>query len=186
MIYLILFYEFFKIGLLAVGGGLASLPFLQDMVARYGWITSDELLNMIAISESTPGPIGTNVATYVGFTIGGVPGALVATLSEVAPSIIIITLIARSLKSWGDNPLVKGAFSALRPAVAGLIGAVALTLARSELLHVESWQLGGLFSALDWPAIVMFGVLVALIMRFKWHPVLVMAGAAVIGIVFQM
>ena len=86
MIYLHLFWEFFKTGLFSIGGGLATLPFLRQMGQRYHWFTETELANMLAVSESTPGPIGVNMATYVGFTAGGIPGAVIATLGLVAPS----------------------------------------------------------------------------------------------------
>lgn len=183
MNYVILFLEFFKIGLLAIGGGMASLPFLHEMVQKYGWITEDELINMIAVSEATPGPIGTNVATYVGYTIGGVPGALIATLSEVAPSVLIITLLARWLPTWSKNKIVQGGFAAVRPAVAGLIGAVALGLARSEFLRVDGWQLGTLLQNVDWAGLGIGAVLFLLLQRYDWHPVLVIVGAAAVGIV---
>lgn len=183
MIYVILFLEFFKIGLLAIGGGMASLPFLHEMVQKYGWITEDELINMIAVSEATPGPIGTNVATYVGFTVGGVPGALAATLGEVAPSVFIITMLARWLPRWSQNRVVQGGFAAVRPAVAGLIGAVALGLARSEFLRVDSWELTALFQNVDWLGLGIGAVLFVLLQRYDWHPVLVILGSAVIGMV---
>lgn len=186
MIYLILFLEFFKIGLLSIGGGLASLPFLQELVEKYGWITHDELLNMIAISESTPGPIGTNVATYVGFTVGGVPGALIATFAEVAPAVITITLLSRYLRSLSKNPIVQGGFAALRPAVAGLIGAVAFQMARSEFLPAVVSELTGLVQTLDWGAIGLGALLLFVLQKYDWHPILVLAGSAVVGILFQM
>ena len=90
MIYLRLFYEFFKTGLFAIGGGLATLPFLSDMADRTGWFTQAQLADMLAVSESTPGPVGVNMATYVGFETGGILGAVVATLGLVAPSVIVI------------------------------------------------------------------------------------------------
>lgn len=182
MTYLILYWEFFKIGLFAIGGGLASLPFLQEAVAKHGWITQDQLLNMIAISESTPGPIGINTATFVGYEVGGVPGGIIATLGEVSPSLIVIILLAQTLRKYNQHPLVLGAFGAIRPAVAGLIGAVAIGLGRSELL-VEA---GSWLGQLNLGAILMFGVILYLSERFKWHPVLFLAGAAVVGIVFRM
>ncbi len=95
MIYLRLFYEFFKAGLFSIGGGLATLPFLYDISDTTGWFTHGQLADMLAISESTPGPIGINMATYVGFTTGGVPGAVIATVGIITPSIIVILLIAR-------------------------------------------------------------------------------------------
>ena len=111
MLYLHLFYEFFKTGLFAVGGGLATLPFLNDMADRTGWFTRAQLADMLAVSESTPGPIGVNMATYVGFTTGGVPGSLIATLGLIAPSIIIILIVANLLKAFRDSKYVSAAFT---------------------------------------------------------------------------
>ena len=96
MIYLQLFWEFFKTGLFAIGGGMATVPFLFDISARTGWFTASELANMIAVSESTPGPIGINMATYVGFETAGILGSVIATLGLVIPSIIIIVIIISS------------------------------------------------------------------------------------------
>ena len=121
MIFLQLFWEFFKTGLFAVGGGMATVPFLFDISSRTGWFTASELANMIAISESTPGPIGVNMATYVGFETAGIPGGLVATFGLVLPSIIIIVIISCLLSRFSDNPIVKTVFKYLRPAVIGLL-----------------------------------------------------------------
>lgn len=186
MTYLVLYWEFFKIGLFAIGGGLASLPFLQEAAAKHGWITQDQLLNMIAISESTPGPIGINTATFVGYEVGGVLGGIIATLGEVSPSVIVIVLLAQTLRKYNDHPLVQGAFSAIRPAVAGLIGAVAIGLAQTELFVMAVWRMGDVLGALNLGAIAMFGVILFMLERFKWHPVLFLAGGAVVGIVFGM
>ena len=106
MIYLQLFFEFFKAGLFAIGGGLATIPFLTDIGQRTGWFTSGELANMIAISESTPGPMGVNMATYVGFHTGGIAGGVIATLGLVAPSIIVILIIARFLQKFRRDPMM--------------------------------------------------------------------------------
>ena len=105
-VYLRLYWEFFKTGLFAVGGGMATLPFLKDIGQSTGWYTYTDLMNMLAVSESTPGPIGINMATYVGFTVGGVPGAVIATLGEVTPSIIVILIVAMMLKKFRDNRYV--------------------------------------------------------------------------------
>ena len=107
MIYLMLFYEFFKTGLFAVGGGMATLPFLDAMALKTGWFTQAQLIDMIAISESTPGPIGVNMATYVGFTTAGPLGSIIATLGLIAPSIIVILIIAKFLSKFKDSPIVK-------------------------------------------------------------------------------
>lgn len=186
MIYLLLFAEFFKIGLFSIGGGLATLPFLQELADTRGWITSSQLLDMIAVSESTPGPIGINTATFVGNATAGLFGGMVATAGIVAPSIIIIILIARSLSAFGEHPLVQGAFAGVRPVVAGLIGAVALELGRSELLNLEQWGIGSLLTWIRPQAIVLFAVVLVLAMTKRWHPVLYLAGAAVVGIALRL
>ncbi len=121
MIFLRLFWEFFKTGLFAIGGGMATVPFLFDISARTNWFTTSELANMIAISESTPGPIGVNMATYVGYETAGILGGLIATLGLVAPSVIIIVVLASIISRFNDSPLVKTLFKYLRPAVIGLI-----------------------------------------------------------------
>ena len=117
-----LFYEFFKIGLFAVGGGPATIPFLQDLArSDYGWFNEDQLGVMIAIAESTPGPIGVNMATYAGYNAAGVLGGIVATLGLVTPSVIVIVLVAGFLKAFKENEYVKGAFSGIRPIVTALV-----------------------------------------------------------------
>lgn len=130
MTFLYLFLEFFKIGLFAVGGGPATIPFLQDLArSDYGWFNPEELGVMVAVAESTPGPIGINMATYAGYnagfgefgTIGGVFGGITATLGLVTPSIIVIILVAGFLKSFKENEYVKGAFSGIRPVVTALV-----------------------------------------------------------------
>ena len=129
----LLFFEFFKTGLFAVGGGLATVPFIRDMGATYGWITEAELANIIAIAESTPGPIGVNAATYVGYLVCGIPGAIVATIGLVTPSVIIIVLIAKAIKKYSDSYLVKSLFKSLRPAAIGLITAAGFSLLLTSL-----------------------------------------------------
>ena len=128
MLYLQLFWEFFKTGLFAVGGGLATLPFLQDMADRTGWFTHAQLADMLAVSESTPGPIGVNMATYVGFTTGGIGGALVATIGLVTPSVIVILIVAAFLKAFRDSKWVSAAFYGLRPASTALVAAAGISV----------------------------------------------------------
>ena len=128
MLYLQLFWEFFKTGLFAVGGGLATLPFLQDMADRTGWFTHAQLADMLAVSESTPGPIGVNMATYVGFTTGGIGGALVATIGLVTPSVIVILIVAAFLNAFRDSKWVSAAFYGLRPASTGHIAAAGFSV----------------------------------------------------------
>ena len=152
----ILFFEFFKTGLFAVGGGLATVPFLRDMGAAYGWLSEAELANIIAIAESTPGPIGVNAATYVGYLVCGIPGAVVATIGLVTPSVIIIVLIAKAIKKYYNSYLVQSLFKALRPAAIGLITAAGFSLLLTSL-GVKANFLRFTFSA-DWYSLLKLGI----------------------------
>lgn len=185
MTLLIVFYEFFKIGLFTVGGGLAALPFLQQLISKYGWITSDQLLDMIAISESTPGPIGINVATFVGYRTAGIFGGVLATLSVALPSLIIILLVANWLRKVNEHPVVQGAFAGIRPAVAGLIGAVALELGQNDLLHRPTGNAVAWLEYFNWPGLALFSVIMVAMLRFKVHPIALLGSAAIIGLVFR-
>ena len=124
----LLFFEFFKTGLFAVGGGLATIPFIREMGAAYGWITEAEIANIIAIAESTPGPIGVNTATYVGFKVAGITGSVIATIGLVTPSVIIIILVAKAIRKYADSHVVKSLFTSIRPAAIGLITAAGFSL----------------------------------------------------------
>lgn len=194
MIYLQLFYEFFKTGLFAIGGGLATLPFLYNLSDKTGWFTHTDLTNMIAVSESTPGPIGVNTATYVGFTVKGLLGAIVATLGLVAPSIIIILIIACFLKAFRNSRLVDSAFYGLRPASTGLIAAAGIPVLVTSILTVDSLYAllsGGItVSMIKWPAVALAVVIYVLTNHVKktkgLHPILFIAFAAVVGVVFHL
>ncbi|MCL2020476.1 MAG: chromate transporter [Oscillospiraceae bacterium] len=128
MNFLNLIIEFFKIGLLAIGGGLATIPFLRETAQRYDWFTEAELVDMIAVAESVPGPLGVNIAAYAGFNAAGVLGVAAASLSLVLPSVVIILLISRFLKRFGENRIAGGVFQVLRPAATGLIAGALLLL----------------------------------------------------------
>lgn len=186
MIYIKLFFLFFKIGLFSIGGGLATLPFLQDLADKYDWITSKELINMIAISESTPGPIGINTATFVGYKAAGVFGGIITTLGIVTPSIIIIILIAHYFKRFNEKPLVKGAFLGIRPAVTGLIASVCFEIIRISILNIERFNLSkNILDLINVKETILFAVVLYLIYRYKKHPIIYIAGAAVVGVVFK-
>ena len=190
MIFLRLFWEFFKTGLFAVGGGMATLPFLYDMAEKTGWFTAAELADMIAVSESTPGPIGVNMATYVGFTTAGVPGAVIATLGLVTPSVIIILIIARVLQQFRQNKLVDAAFYGLRPCSVGLIAAAGLLVVKVALLHTDFYfQTGRLAELVNWKALALAAVLIVLTRWVKpvkkLHPIFFILGSAVVGVVFS-
>lgn len=187
-----LFLEFFRTGLFAVGGGLATIPFLQDMGARTGCFDASDLANMIAVSESTPGPMGINMASYVGFDSSGPLGCAVATLGLIAPSILVILVVARFLQKFRSSPLVDGVFYGLRPASVGLIAAAGLEVAKTSLLFLEERfpeSVEALAHLFHWKAILLFAA-VFLLIRFsplkKLHPILFIAASAVLGVVFQL
>jgi chromate transporter len=183
MIFLRLFWEFFKTGLFAVGGGLATLPFLSDMAARTGWFTAGQLADMLAVSESTPGPIGVNMATYVGFTTAGVGGAVVATLGLITPSMIIISAVALVLKSFRDNRWVNAAFYGLRPASTAMVAAAGLSVA---VLTFWNSEMEG-FARLNWKGILLAAVILVLTRWVKptkkLHPIVFILASAVAGAV---
>ena len=190
MIYLQLFYEFFKAGLFAIGGGMATLPFLYDISDTTGWFTYGQLADMVATSESTPGPIGVNMATYVGFTTAGISGAVVATIGLITPSIIIILIIAGFLKAFKDSKYVQSAFYGLRPASTGLIAAAGLSVAVLVLFQKELYEATGKLTDLinieSVLLIVVLYVFTNLVKKTKdLHPVVFIAASAVIGIVFR-
>ena len=182
-----LYWEFFKTGLFAVGGGLATLPFLSQMADKTGWFTQGQLMDMVAVSESTPGPIGINTATYVGFTTSGVPGALAATLGLVTPSILIILAIASFLKAFRSNRYVDAVFRCLRPASTGLIAASGLSVAAITFYTAAP---AGILAGVQWKAVIL-AVLLLLVTRGipqtkKLHPVVWIALSALAGIVFSL
>lgn len=186
MIYLQLFFEFFKTGLFSIGGGMATIPFLYDMAQRLHWFDQGFIADMIAISESTPGPIGVNIATYAGFEVGGVLGAIVATVGLVAPSVIVIILIAKFLNRFNENPLVQSTFYGLRPAVIALIGAAAFEVVKITLLNLGAFAAtNNLLDLFNYKALILFALLLFGIFKFKKHPVIYIAIAALAGIVFK-
>ena len=190
MLYLRLFWEFFKTGLFAVGGGMATLPFLYSMSDATGWFTHAQLADMIAVSESTPGPIGVNMATYVGFSTAGIPGAVVATLGLITPSVIIILIIARVLAAFRQNKVVDAAFYGLRPCSVGLIAAAGLLVVKIALFDVDLYrQTGVLMNLFQWKAIALAAVLIVLTRYVKplkkLHPVFFILGSAAVGVLFS-
>lgn len=188
MIFLRLFYEFFKVGLFSVGGGLATLPFLRHLGDVTGWFSAADLANMVAVSESTPGAMGVNMATYVGFTIArlhgipGIIGAIVATLGLTFPSIVVIVIIAGFLQKFRQSKTVEAVFYGLRPASTALIASAGLTVAMTVLVTL------GETISVHWPALIL-AVVVFVAMRYtplkKLHPILFIAFSAVVGVILQ-
>ena len=191
MIYLRLFWEFFKVGLFSVGGGLATLPFLYSLGAKTGWFSTADVANMLAVSESTPGPIGVNMATYVGFDCAGVLGGVVATLGLVTPSVIVIVLIAMALQAFRTNKYVDAAFYTLHPASTGLIAAAGWAVFALVLVNLDAYRASyRLADLIQWKNLILFAVIWVLTNLVKplkkLHPVVFLALAAVVGIVFRL
>ena len=206
MVLLWLFLEFFKVGICAFGGGLATIPFLEELSVTRGWYTLDQLADMIAISESTPGAIGINMSTYVGYTVGftnfngsllmGFIGGLVATLGLVSPSIIVILIICQFLKKFRDSKVVNWAFYGLRAASFGLICNAAYSILKISIINIESFNnvnkenfwpsLGEAFiNFFDYKCLILAVVMGFFIFKFKKHPIIYIAIAAIIGIIFK-
>jgi chromate transporter len=172
MIYLLLFFEFFKIGLFAVGGGLVTVPFLFDLSDKYGWFSSAELADMIAVSESTPGPIGVNMASFAGFNTAGAWGAIVATFGLVFPSVVIMILVARMMEKYSCNTRVQDILAGIRPAVLALILFAGLQIGQMAIVGS--------------PEILFFVAMLAMMRIWKKSPILYLMLSAVLGIVFQL
>ncbi len=201
--FLILILEFFKTGLFAVGGGLATIPFLKQIAEKYyeayGWFSVPELTDMIAVSESTPGPIGVNMATYAGFNMGysnggmlmGVLGGIAATLALITPSVIIILIVAKFLERFKSNRLVDGAFYGIRPCSAALVAAAMLDVLIMSVFSGESaLKLLGFISlpqTVNYIGIAFFVILIPFVVKLKKvHPVVFIAVGALAGIVFRL
>ena len=178
MICLELFVTFFKIGLFTIGGGYAMLPLIQADVQAHGWMTAEELVNFIAVSESTPGPFAVTVSTYVGAELAGLPGAFCATLGVVLPSFLIILLVARFYAAFRASAAVSGAMSGLRPAVIGMIGAAAVSVGQTVFAPDGVQALAGYPLACS---LAIF-VLMAFLTHRKLHPIAIILLSALLGI----
>lgn len=182
MIYLKLFFEFFKVGLFAVGGGLSTFPFLEDMVQKTGWFTMSDLVNMIAVSESTPGPIGVNMSTYAGVVTSGILGGIISTFGLITPSVIIILIVAKFLDKFRNSFYVESAFYTLRPAVLGLIGAAGFSVFKTTIFSLENFTLkSSFFEVIDIKAVLIFLVSFFLIKKLKISPIICILGAGLVG-----
>lgn len=180
MIFLELFWTFFKIGAFTFGGGYAMLPLIQEAVLTKGWATSEALINFIAVSESTPGPFAINMATYIGSEQGGVFGAFCATLGVVMPSFIIILLVAKFFEKFKESKIVKGCMSGLKPAVIGLIGAAVLSVAATVFIP-DGFAATIFTDPNTYLSLAVFGVSVFLAFR-KVHPIAIICLSACLGI----
>lgn len=180
MICLELFATFFRIGLFTIGGGYAMLPLIQQEVENRGWMTSEALVNFVAVSESTPGPFAVNISTYVGAELAGLPGAVCSTLGVVLPSFLIILLVARCFAAFQRSTLVRGAMDGLRPAVIGLIGASVLSVGQ-EVLFPDGVLWTVVTSVPFWGSMAVFALMMVL-SRKGVHPIGLIALSAVLGL----
>lgn len=190
MIYLLLFVEFFKTGLFALGGGLATLPFLYDLAEKYGWFSKGDIVNMLAVSESTPGAIGVNMSTYSGFHSGGFFGGIVATLGLVLPSIIITICVAKALQRFKDSPYVMKGFYGIRAVVAGLICAATLEVFRVAFFKGDVHGVGDILGQVDVASVVLFVILYVVNYLLKRmnkpvHPIVLIIASGVIGVIYM-
>jgi len=183
MIYLQLFYEFFIMGLFLFGGGLTAVPFLQQIGEKTGWYTTVQLMDIIAISEAAPGPIGVNMATYAGYIVAGIPGGIIATLGLILPSVIIALIVARLLVRFKESTLVNYALYGLRPASLGLIAAAGTAVFFLVFFEVELRNLTAAhFLMFEYKALILAVILFFVTNRFKVHPIIFLAASAAVGI----
>lgn len=184
MILLKLFLTFLKIGTFTFGGGYAMLPLVQDEVAANGWMTNEELINFIAISESTPGPFAVNVSTYVGMETAGILGAICATLGVVMPSFIIILIIAGCFEKFKENAVIKGSLSGLKPAVIGLIG-TAVVSTGATVFFPTGVCVEAIFGKEFICSAIIFAGMIVLAVK-KVHPIIIILLSALLGILTGM
>lgn len=180
MIYLELFLTFFKIGLFTFGGGYAMLPLIQEEVTSRVWMELQQLIDFVAVSESTPGPFAVNIATYVGAEMAGVAGSACATLGVVAPSFIVILIVARIYEKFRESKAVEGMMTGLKPAVVGLIGAAVLSMAVTVLFSGRI-SADVLYDGWLYVSVVIF-VLSLIVALKKLPPILIICISAALGI----
>lgn len=179
MIYLELFWAFFQVGLFAFGGGYAAMPLIQaQVIDTHAWMSMTEFNDLITISQMTPGPIAINCASFIGARLGGIPGAVVATLGNIAPSCVIVMLLAWLYRKYSSLSVINGALRGLRPAVVGMIASAAVTMIG------ESWfaETAASIGSVDLLAVGLFVAAFIVLRKWKPNPVLVMSGAGVLGL----
>ncbi|MDD6484602.1 MAG: chromate transporter [Clostridiales bacterium] len=198
---LLVYYEFFKVGLFSIGGGLATVPFLKEIAMRYDWFDLDMLSTMIAVAESTPGAIGVNMATYSGFVAGhsagglmaGLVGCVISTLGLISPAIIVITLVSKAYKKFRDNHLVQSGFYGVRPAVTGMIASAGLIIIQAAFLKGSIPAYTGIWTwvreflgIVDYKAVILFAAAFIALRKIKVHPIWFIVTGGVLGAVFLM
>ena len=180
MIYWLLFMEFLIIGAFAIGGGLATLPYLINLANKYPWFTQATLMDMVAISESTPGPIGINMATYAGYVAAGIPGGVIASISVMLVGMIFMILIGRSLERFKESTVLVNVFYGLRPTIAALIGFAAYTMLQTVVADATLELLPILSS------VGLFVLTLVLIYKTKLSPISIIGLAAVLSLILPL
>lgn len=184
-----LFFIFFYVGLFTIGGGLVAITLMEETIVSRGLISPEQFYNMVAISESTPGPVGVNIATYIGYELYGVFGAIVTSFGEILPSLICIMIIAQFLKSFQQKPIVKSVFYFLRPASTGLIFVAAIQVFVIALMNIPSdfsvlKTFNGWKNLFDWQSLYFYVIAVFVLFKIKVHPILLIISGAIFGILF--
>ena len=182
-------FTFFYIGLFTIGGGQVAITLMQQSLVSTGIISQELFYNMVAISESTPGPIGINMATYIGYNLYGIPGSILTSVFEAMPSVIIILIIARFLQKFHENPFVKGSLAFLRPVTTGLILVPVVQVFIFSLVNVPSeWNvlltLDGWKGLFDWISLAFYAACAFLLFKFKAHPILIIVLGAIFGVIY--
>lgn len=181
-----LFWIFAYVGILTIGGGLVAIPIMQqEIIAKRALISLNEFINMIAVSESTPGPMGINMATYIGYKLHGVFGAVMTSIGTVFPSVIVVLTVAIYFNRFQEKPLVKACFKGLRPAVTGMIGVAAAQIFVYALLNTEKFAFTHLFADLVcWKSAIFYLLALFGLFKLKMHPMLAIVFGAAFGIIF--
>lgn len=187
MIYLQLFIQFFKIGLFAFGGAYATIPFLYDISDKFGWFSHADILNMLAISQALPGPIGINMATFAGLKVAGLKGALVASLALVTPSLILVSVAFQFLKKFSKHPVVNASLWGLRPAASAMIAYALVVIIKSVLFDLDKFfATGYIISVFKINAFLILAILILLNVKIKIHPSLNVFIAGVLGFILKL
>ncbi len=181
MIYFTLFWTFFKIGLFTFGGGYAMIPLIQSEVLAHKWMALEDLVNFIAVSESTPGPFAINISTYIGAEMGGFFGSVCATFGVVLPSFVIILIVAKIYDKFRQSKIVSGCMTGLKPAVIGLIGAAVISVGINVFFH-DGFTLDVFRTVPFYVSLVLFLGMLFLIMKKKLHPIVIICISAAVGI----
>lgn len=178
-----LMFTFFYVGLFTIGGGLVAITLMYGPIVEGGLISSEQFYNMVAISESTPGPIGINMATYIGYELYGVIGGIATTASTVLPSIIIIIIIAKWFSRFQEKPIVKAAFTGLRPATSGMVLVAAVQVFVLAILNLPLFsETGSLLDVLNFPQVLFYVLALVVLLKTKFSPIFVIAAGAIFGV----